>query len=55
MKHPVTASLGVAAAEPSDTVASLLRRADENAYRAKQSGGNRVVRMTVPVSSPAMS
>ena len=42
-KHPVTASLGLARAEGSDTVASLLRRADENAYRAKQSGGNRVV------------
>jgi PleD family two-component response regulator len=25
-----------------EAVASLLRRADENAYRAKQSGGNRV-------------
>jgi diguanylate cyclase (GGDEF)-like protein len=54
-KHPVTASLGVAAAEASDTVASLLRRADENAYRAKQGGGDRVVSMTVAVSSPAMS
>lgn len=41
--HPVTASLGVAVAEPSDTVAALLRRADENAYRAKQRGGDRVV------------
>jgi len=42
-KRPVTASLGLAIAETSDTVASLLRRADENAYRAKQSGGDRVV------------
>jgi diguanylate cyclase (GGDEF)-like protein len=42
-KHPVTASLGLAIAETSDTVASLLRRADENAYRAKQGGGDRVV------------
>lgn len=42
-KMPVTASLGVTAAKPSDTVAALLRRADENAYRAKQSGGDRVV------------
>jgi diguanylate cyclase (GGDEF)-like protein len=39
---PVTASVGIGLAEPSDTVASLLRRADENAYRAKESGGNRV-------------
>ncbi len=42
-KCPVTASLGVAQAEASDTVAALLRRADENAYRAKQTGGDRVV------------
>jgi diguanylate cyclase (GGDEF)-like protein len=39
---PVTASVGIAAARPIDDVASLLHRADENAYRAKQSGGNRV-------------
>jgi diguanylate cyclase (GGDEF)-like protein len=54
-RHPVTASLGVAAAEPSDTVASLLRRADENAYRAKQSGGDRVVSRSITASPPAMS
>lgn len=42
-QRPVTASIGIAVAEPADTVAALLRRADENAYRAKQSGGNRVV------------
>jgi diguanylate cyclase (GGDEF)-like protein len=41
--HPVTASVGLALAEPSDTVAALLRRADENAYRAKRNGGDRVV------------
>ena len=40
---PVTASVGVAIATPSDTVAALLRRADENAYRAKKEGGDRVV------------
>ncbi len=39
----VTASVGVAVAAREDTVASLLRRADENAYRAKQRGGDRVV------------
>jgi len=53
--HPVTASLGVAQAEPSDTVAALLRRADENAYRAKQSGGNRVVAPSSPPTHLAMS
>lgn len=41
--HPVTASVGVAMALPDDTVASLLRRADENSYGAKRAGGNRVV------------
>ena len=41
--RPVTASTGLAVATGDDTVASLLRRADENAYRAKQSGGDRVV------------
>jgi diguanylate cyclase (GGDEF)-like protein len=41
--HSVTASVGLAVATRDDTVASLLRRADENAYRAKQQGGDRVV------------
>jgi diguanylate cyclase (GGDEF)-like protein len=39
---PVTASLGVAVAHADDSVASIIRRADESAYRAKQGGGNRV-------------
>ena len=41
-KRPVTASVGLAMAEANEEVASVLRRADQNAYRAKQSGGNRV-------------
>jgi diguanylate cyclase (GGDEF)-like protein len=41
--HPVTASGGIAVASSTDTVATLLRRADDNAYRAKQGGGSRVV------------
>jgi diguanylate cyclase (GGDEF)-like protein len=41
--HPVTASVGVACAAAGDSIAALLRRADENAYRAKQRGGDRVV------------
>jgi diguanylate cyclase (GGDEF)-like protein len=41
--RPVTASVGVSVAADRDTVASLLRRADENAYRAKEAGGDRVV------------
>jgi diguanylate cyclase (GGDEF)-like protein len=40
---PVTASVGVSVATATDTVAALLRRADENAYRAKKEGGDRVV------------
>jgi diguanylate cyclase (GGDEF)-like protein len=39
--NAVTASLGVVTAKESDTVADLLDRADENAYRAKQAGGDR--------------
>ena len=41
--HAVTASLGLATAIETDTVASLLRRADENAYKAKHAGGDRFV------------
>ena len=41
--RPVTASVGVALADRDDGVASLLRRADEKAYVAKQRGGDRVV------------
>ena len=41
--RPVTVSLGLASATSTDTVASLLRRADENAYRAKQAGGDQFV------------
>jgi diguanylate cyclase (GGDEF)-like protein len=40
--HPVTASVGLAFADREDTVATLLRRADQNAYRAKRDGGDRV-------------
>lgn len=39
----VTASVGITPARAGDSVASLLRRADENAYRAKKNGGDRVV------------
>lgn len=40
--HPITASVGVAVAMPSDGARTLVRRADERAYRAKQLGGDRV-------------
>jgi diguanylate cyclase (GGDEF)-like protein len=42
-RRPVTASVGVAVAHEDDTSASLIRRADESAYAAKRSGGDRVV------------
>jgi diguanylate cyclase (GGDEF)-like protein len=41
--RPVTASLGIASATTADSVPSLLNRADENAYSAKQGGGDRLV------------
>ncbi|HEY7510653.1 MAG TPA: GGDEF domain-containing protein, partial [Vicinamibacteria bacterium] len=40
----VTASLGVAAARPDDTVESWLRAADAAMYAAKEAGRNRVAR-----------
>jgi diguanylate cyclase (GGDEF)-like protein len=41
--RPVTASVGVAVAGASDSVAAVLNRADDSSYGAKRSGGNRVV------------
>ncbi|MCM0083501.1 GGDEF domain-containing protein [Geomonas sp. Red32] len=42
----VTISLGVAQLRPEDTHATLLKRADEGLYDAKQSGRNRVIART---------
>lgn len=39
---PVTASAGLSIARPGDTVASVLKRADDFAYSAKNKGGNRL-------------
>ncbi|HEX5656796.1 MAG TPA: GGDEF domain-containing protein [Polyangiales bacterium] len=39
---PVTASVGVGICRPGDDVASILRRADTQAYVAKRAGGDRV-------------
>lgn len=40
--NPVTASAGLSIARPGDTVASVLKRADDFAYSAKGKGGNRL-------------
>jgi diguanylate cyclase (GGDEF)-like protein len=41
-QNPVTASAGLSIARPGDTVASVLKRADDFAYSAKGKGGNRL-------------
>jgi diguanylate cyclase (GGDEF)-like protein len=40
---PVTISVGVASAQPSDTIASVLQRADTALYAAKHAGRDRVM------------
>ena len=40
--NPVTASAGLSIARPGDTVATVLKRADDFAYSAKSKGGNRL-------------
>jgi diguanylate cyclase (GGDEF)-like protein len=40
---PVTASVGIALARPDDTLTSLVRRADDSEWAAKERGGDRVV------------
>ena len=52
-REPITASFGVAELTPDDTVETLLQRADEALYRAKQSGRNRVSRSAVVQAPPA--
>jgi diguanylate cyclase (GGDEF)-like protein len=39
----VTASVGLAGAEPGDTFESIVRRADDRAYEAKRAGGDRMI------------
>ncbi|WP_272976363.1 GGDEF domain-containing protein [Deinococcus geothermalis] len=54
--HPVagivTASFGVAAARPGDTLGELTTRADGALYRAKQGGRNRVVQAAEAATHP---
>ena len=42
-RRPVTASLGLSFGRAGDSSAALLRRADQQSYRAKQQGGDRMV------------
>ena len=42
-RRPITISAGVAVAQPGDTVDTLLQRADDALYRAKNAGRNQVV------------
>ena len=51
----LTVSMGVATAEPSETVEELLRRADEALYRAKRSGRNRVESSNIGVTAAAQA
>jgi diguanylate cyclase (GGDEF)-like protein len=44
--EPVTASIGIAVASVSDTVDSLLARADRALYQAKRQGRNRVIEIS---------
>jgi diguanylate cyclase (GGDEF)-like protein len=48
--RPVTVSLGVASYQSGETTESWLKRVDDNLYRAKSAGRNRVV--AAPVESP---
>jgi two-component system cell cycle response regulator len=43
---PLTASIGIAVASVSDTVDSLLARADRALYQAKRQGRNRVIEIS---------
>jgi two-component system, cell cycle response regulator len=42
-RHPITISIGVAVAQTGDTVDTLLQRADDALYQAKNAGRNKVV------------
>jgi two-component system cell cycle response regulator len=51
-RHPITISIGVAMADIGDTVDTLLQRADDALYEAKNGGRNRVVYKPSPQQEP---
>jgi two-component system cell cycle response regulator len=51
-RRPITISVGVAVATPGDTVDTLLQRADDALYEAKDGGRNRVVAEKVRTIMP---
>ena len=50
-RRPITISAGVSIAAPGDTVDSLLQRADDALYEAKNGGRNRVVAEKAPLAA----
>jgi two-component system, cell cycle response regulator len=54
-RPPITISVGVATAQPGDTVDTLLQRADEALYQAKNSGRNRVVTQDGVMTPPPLA
>jgi two-component system cell cycle response regulator len=53
--QPITISAGVAVAQPGDTVDTLLQRADDALYQAKNSGRNKVVAQNSDSALPLAS
>ena len=54
-RRPITISAGIAVAQPGDTVDTLLQRADDALYRAKNSGRNKVVGQSTDAALPLAS
>jgi two-component system, cell cycle response regulator len=54
-RQPITISAGIAVVQPGDTVDTLLQRADDALYRAKNGGRNRVVGQSNDTALPLAS
>lgn len=53
--HPVTASIGVALGQPEDDASSLVQRADEHSFRAKERGGDQTSLEAAPPPEAAVT